>query len=241
MGRLEAPSERDNAFPMRAARRLEPKISDLVAKNYYARGPILHQGDTSTCVGHAWKAWLSGEPISTQTGPTPFEIYDGSIVRDEWEQNNADPDRVYGTSVRAGAKYLTELGHVRSYVWAFSADDVLRWVLGGYGGVVLGIRWLSDMNHPTSEGIIRSRGRRQGGHAIYCFGADRVRGLAALQNSWGAEWGGWTEKVVGVRTRVYQGCALLPLEDLDRALRQGGEACTAVEHEVFPVVASLTL
>lgn len=238
-GRLESPDDNDLLFPMKAARRLEPKISELPGRYFYRRGPILNQGETSTCVGHGWRAWLNGEPIMTMDGPDPYEIYDGCIVRDDWAQNDHDPDRRYGTSVRAGAKYLTELSRVQSYVWATSVEDVVRWVLGGYGGIVLGTTWYDQMNEPTKEGIIRARGKKEGGHCYYGFGLDRIRGLLAIQNSWGTDWGGWPELVNGKLIAQNQGCALLPLEDLARLLKAGGEICTAVEHLVEPMVPSL--
>jgi hypothetical protein len=242
-GRLRAPDPDDALFPMRAARRLEPKISDLPARYFYRRGPILEQGSTGTCVGHGWRAWLSGEPLMTEGGPSAFDIYDGSLPLDEWAQNDHDTARLYGTSVRAGAKFLSSLGHVQSYVWATSVDDIIRWILGGFGGVVLGTQWLDQMNVPTSEGIIRARGKSEGGHCYYGYGLDRMRGLIAIQNSWGVDWGGWPEEVYenhAVKKVVRNnGCALLPLDDLARLLKQCGEVCTAVEHCVEPVVPAL--
>jgi hypothetical protein len=232
LGRLPEPYDRDRLYLMRAA---QPSDADapLVGLRTYHRGPIYDQGKTGTCVGHAWRSWLDGEPLRTRRGPIPFDLYDRCTVADSFPENDHDTERVMGTSVRAGAKVLSALGHVKSYLWAFTVDDVRRWVLSGQGGVVFGLDWYSSMNEPNEEGIIRIGGRSEGGHAIYCFGADDRTGHVFLQNSWGTDWGGWPHPLFPAK-KAYLGCAKLPYDDLALLLRQHGEACTATEQAVVP-------
>lgn len=230
-GRIEHDDPRDDLYLMRAIQPSEAE-APLVGLRIYERGPILNQGQTGTCVAHAWRAWLSGEPIRTSKGPQPFDLYDRCIKIDPWPENDNDTVRALGTSVRAGAQILSTLGHVKSYLWAFDVDDVRRWVLSGQGGVVLGTGWTSEMMQPDAEGIVRARGRSMGGHSTYLFGIDDRNGYALIQNSWGAEWGGWKHPFTG--RRVYIGCCRLPLEDLDKLIRERGEACTATEQTVRP-------
>lgn len=234
LGRLYSPDERDHQFLMRTAQPPEHEAA-LVGMATYRRGPILDQGQTGTCVAHAWRAWLNGEPIRTTQGPNPFALYDMCILNDEFPDNDKDStDRQMGTSVRAGAKVLTNIGHVKSYLWAFTVDDVRRWVLSGQGGIVFGINWYEGLGRPDAEGIIRATGSNQGGHAIYCFGADDRNGYVYLQNSWGKDWGGWPHPKIRAQM-IYRGCARLPYDDLERLLREQGEACTATEARL-PVV-----
>lgn len=236
-GRIESPDPNDTAYLMRAKAELAPSVDELPSILFYKRGPILNQGDTGTCVGQSWRAKLSGEPIRTSKGPSAERIYLEACKRDLWTENDDDPTLQAGTSVRAGAAYLKELGYITSYVWAFNVDDLMRWMLEGRGGVVLGINWTSGMNQPDHEGIIRVTGPSEGGHAIYAFGIDRARGVIALQNSWGMGWGGWVVN----RRKAYLGCGLLALEDLEHLLRRGGEACTALEQRTHDQMKALSL
>lgn len=226
LGRLYDPDSRDQSFLMRTFLSVTMEPIQLAPIKIYRRGPALMQGNTGTCVGHAWRSWLDGEPIRTKLGPTPFDLYDACTKRDPWPENDNDVNREYGTSVRTAAKILAELGHIESYLWAFSLDDIRQWVLGGEGGVVLGVDWLAEMSVPSEEGIIRARGAQQGGHAIYLFGMDDMAGMAYLQNSWDRGWGGWRHSIN--RARVYAGCCKIPYEDLERLMSRRGEACTAV-------------
>lgn len=232
LGRIVEADDRDHRYLMRSVQPSEEE-APMVGLRTYRRGPALDQGSTGTCVAHAWRSWLDGEPLRTSKGPRPFDLYDECILADRWSDNDHDPERKFGTSVRAGAQVLTRLGYVKHYLWAFNTDDVRRWLLSGQGGVVFGVNWYSEMGRPDAEGFIRANGRYQGGHAIYCFGADDRQGYVFLQNSWSRDWGGW--QAGPVRRRVYKGCARLPYEDLDRLIREQGEACTAVQQQVQAV------
>jgi C1A family cysteine protease len=55
-----------------------------------------------------------------------------------------------------------------------------------------------------------------GGHAYLINGMDVKRGLARGKNSWGRGWG-------------KAGAFRIPLDDLDRLIREDGEACLALE------------
>jgi hypothetical protein len=206
----------------------------LLVKKVFQRGRIYDQGQTGTCVGHGWRAWMDGEPLRTKGGPTPFELYDQFILADDFPDNDHDTARQMGTTVRAGAKVMTTLGRMQSYLWAFHLDDVRKWILSGQGGVVFGLNWYRQMSTPDAEGIIKIGGPLDGGHSFFGFGADDASGFVMIQNSWSEGWGGWHEH----GKLVYRGCAKLPYEDLDRLLKEQGEACTAVEQSVKPKVPS---
>ncbi len=235
LGRLSAPDPRDLNHLLRAARpsAFAVPIEALPEVKNYARGPILDQGQTGTCVEYSLRAKLAGAPcmVGGSRQPPLYAIYDAAIASDEFPDNDHDTARQYGTSIRAGCKVLQGLGLISEYTWAFDEDEVLRWILGGHGGLVLGIPWLSKMGDPDQEGIIRAHGVPQGGHAIYAFGADRVRGMIHLQNSWGEEFGGWYNRAIPqlATRRIFKGCVRLPLEDLRKLMNQDGEAVQIVE------------
>jgi C1A family cysteine protease len=104
-------------------------------------------------------------------------------------------------------------------VWAWSADDVFNFILSGRGGVVIGVNWYQGMLVPDRAGCIKPTGRWIGGHAVYLPGATKIQARARVLNSWGLDW-------------ADKGRAWLAYEDLERLLREDGEACAAVETRV---------
>jgi hypothetical protein len=226
-GRRYSPDVRDHAFLM--ARKLEAPGTPLpIRKTWAITSKNLDQGQTGTCVGHAWSNFLRCAPLQTLTGPTPFSIYRHAIVLDEWPDNDNEvempEDQLQsGTSVRAGAKAVTNLGRLKSYLWAFNLQPALEFVLT-QGPCVLGINYYSSMFTPNAEGIISitKNARVEGGHAILWRGADTKRGLARLSNSWGDGWG-------------LSGDCLIGFKDLERLIHEQGECCSAVEQKLKAV------
>lgn len=221
LGRRAVMDARDVRHPMRML--LDGDPTPIPERRSYRLGPRIDQASL-TCpyhdacirerpfaVGCAWRAWLAAEPVRMRTDLTPVRLYHEARSLDEW----AGQDYA-GTSVRAGVKALDRLGLVAEYHWAETADDVLRWLLLGRGTVVVGSDWHEGMFEPDEKGLLRPTGRVVGGHAYLLYRADRARGLIGVCNSWGAGWG-------------RNGTALMEMATLDRLLRDGGEACAAVE------------
>lgn len=210
-GRLPAIDSRDSGFPMRAA------ITEETPKfpyRYYRTGPILDQGNDPHCVGYSWRQWLTSELIRTTTGPDGRTIYRRAQQIDEWPGENYD-----GTSVRAGVKMLQELGHIQEYRWASSVSDIIDWILGDKGTIVLGTWWYSGMNTPDSSGFIHPTGSVVGGHAYLLVGWNRSRNVGRIVNSWGSDWG-------------QDGRAWIHGDDLSALLENEGEACAATERVI---------
>jgi hypothetical protein len=211
LGRLPAPDERDNNFRMSA---LPLSQAPAKTRRYYQLGPILHQGQTSSCVGHAWRQWLSSAVVMTRTGPDAFTIYNRARQVDEWPGEDYE-----GTSVRAGAKALQELGHIEAYWWAWDAATVADWLLNDMGVVVAGSMWTRGMARTDKKGFIKPEGASVGGHAWLIAGYDSIRGIFRCANSWGRAWG-------------QNGRFWLAGEHLDYLLQENGEACTATERRL---------
>ena len=228
-GRIYLPDERDRDFLMR---RMLPDARQLtlpVRKTWRIAATALDQGETGTCVGHAWRNFLRCAPIRTeQGGPSAFDIYRAAVGLDVWADNDdeaalpdADPGLDFGTSVRAGAEAITAVGRLKSYVWEFELQPAVEWVLT-QGPVVLGTNWYSSFR-PDSEGIVRilPNATVAGGHAYLWRGVDTRRALARCSNSWGDEWG-------------ISGDFFLPFRDLERLIHEEGEVCAAVEKRLAP-------
>ncbi len=224
-GRRYAADDRDRNFLMR---RMLPDVRRLTLatrKTWSINSKALDQGDTGTCVGHAWRNFLRCSPIRTEKGgPSAFDVYRSAVLKDPWATNDkeaklpdGDDGLAYGTTVRAGAKALTDFGRLKSYVWAFSLQTTVEWVLT-QGPVVLGTNWYSSMSHTDAQGIARITPTAEpvGGHAYLLRGVDTRTALARCCNSWGDSWG-------------KSGEFFLPFADLERLIHEDGEACSAVE------------
>jgi hypothetical protein len=216
LGRRPAPDPRDAGFPMRAAIRRAPTRTSYTWA--YFRQP-LDQGDTGTCVGHAWRHWLETAPIicPRDREPRATTIYLEAALRDPWPDNDAG-DLFFGTAVRAGAQALQARGHVGSYVWATDAETVRDFLLTT-GPVVFGTDWPEGFDAPDRDGFVRPVGATRGGHAYLCLGYSAKRGAFRCLNSWG-DWG------------PHRGRFWIAGEDVQHLLDTGGEACAAVEQRL---------
>lgn len=229
-GRRFSPDARDRGYLLR--RKLRAPGTPLPIRKTWRIAPTaLDQGDTGTCVGHAWTNFLRCAPIQTAKNADQmrWDLYRAAVAIDEWSGNDneaslpdGDSGLDDGTSIRAGAEAVVKTGRLKSYVWAFDLQSALEWVLTE-GPVVLGINWYSSMSQPNAEGIIRitPTADLSGGHGIVWRGADTKRGLALLPNSWGDDWG-------------KSGEAFIPFNDLERLIHEDGEVATAIEQKLKP-------
>jgi hypothetical protein len=243
LGRNEIPDSRDALYPMRAA--IPKKI--VYRSKKWKLGPVLSQSAASSacpgcinktfphapyccehgfCVGYATRGFLDAQPIRTIDGPSPLEIYHSAQAIDTW------PGVEYaGTSVRAGVQYLRSKGHVEQFLWGNTAQDVADYVRT-MGTVILGIDWHESMFWPdaATQYVIKPEGPIAGGHALLCawfwlqktIGGKTFKNLFKLRNSWGDDWGD-------------RGDAYIEFADLDKLLRNGGDACAPIEKKVIKI------
>jgi len=210
LGRRYAADQRDTDHPMRKA--LAVGLT-LPSYKFWTPGAVLDQGETSSCVGHAWEGWLLSSPVRTKNGPSAFTIYDEAKKVDEWPGVSYE-----GTSVRAGVKFLATQGRVGEYLWAEDLDSLKRWVLTN-GPVVLGTNWTESMFTADSKGYVWDTGSVVGGHAYLVVGFSTSRHAFRCLNSWGV---GWSQK----------GRFWMREDVVARLLASQGEACAAIEVSV---------
>jgi hypothetical protein len=224
LGRLIAKDPRDHQFRL-AAHPLASAVVSRKSKTWSIFVKPLDQGNTGTCVAHAWKGRLLAAPvIHRQTEePSPFQLYDECIKLDEWTENDVDPDRQYGTSVRAGAKALVARGLISEYRWTDQVDEAADWISGVDsegnfvgGPVVIGIDWFYGMFTPDPSGTIHPTGGVAGGHCVLLIGWDEKRGRFRGLNSWGSNWS-------------QNGRFWLSGEDAQTLFDRGGEVCIPSE------------
>ena len=212
--------ERDKLFRMdvpHPARRLP------ASRSWQMRHPVLDQEDRPQCVAYAWTAMLLTTPISSSSFLKNWSTK-------EWCNNlYTQAQRVDGihgshdgTTVRAGASTLKALGFIVNYLWGVDADTVRRYVLSR-GPVVIGVDWKSGMMEPDPNGYVRVSGASLGGHAVTIVGYSSVRAAFRVLNSWGSSWG-------------TKGRCWVPFKGMDTLLSEDGEACSAIEAPVRPVL-----
>jgi hypothetical protein len=162
-GRRYAPDDRDQNFLMRRMLTDARSVALPPRKTWSISSTALNQGNTGTCVGHAWRNFLRCAPIRTERGgPSAFDVYRSAVLKDPWRDNDdeaqlPDGDRGMdtGTTIRAGAEAVTGFGRLKSYVWAFALQPAVEWVLTT-GPVVLGTNWYSSLHNRTPRALYGS-------------------------------------------------------------------------------------
>lgn len=216
LGRIFARDLRDHQYliPNRT-REAQP----ITSRYWLSKGPILDQGNTSSCVGHAGTRYLTSHPV-VNPFIDPFELYREAQKVDEWP---GEEPAYEGTSVRALFRVLKARGLVSGYRWAFDCETVVSHLLTT-GPVVMGTDWTYDMMDGDRWGYIRPTGRMAGGHAYLLIGASRIKkdpltgklGAVRIINSWGGNWN-------------QRGKAWMTFADLDKLIKANGEAGVASE------------
>jgi hypothetical protein len=221
LGRKFAPDARDLMHPVRAmlAAPEQPPVHKVRHWERNARWwgdqgqtPPSFDGDHPYCVEFAWNHWLAAGPLCQEPIRPQLTLYAAAQDRDEWD---GPPPPYDGTSVRAGAKALQELGRITAYKWAETIGDIAL-TLADVGPMVLGTNWYEGMMETGPGGLVEPTGALVGGHAYLVDGIDLRSGVARIKQSWGREWG-------------LGGYALITLVSLERLLREDGEACIAIE------------
>jgi hypothetical protein len=229
LGRLHLPDLRDNNYLIENLNQYQtstPISSNLQSTVIRNKTRIVgrywedeqwwgNQGSTSECVAYSWIHWLEDGPFYQATVPHPIlqpnPVYKEAQKIDEWPGENYN-----GTSIRAGAKILQNLGFIQNYFWTFDVNVLANTVLN-VGPVVVGTIWHRNMFFPDRRtGLIRATGPINGAHAYVINGVDTQRRLFRIKNSWGRNWG-------------LQGRAFISFTDMARLMRMNGEVCLATE------------
>jgi len=209
-GLLFSHDDRDRQYLMFANK---PDISDTIRQSWKI-GNALNQGSTSHCVGYAWGQFIQSSPFFDLNLPkiTSQEIYTKAQKIDQWE--GEEPDS-YGTSVRAGAKVLKELGLIKDYVWGYSVEEIAKFIYEN-GPVVMGSNWYASMSNPDQNGFARPISTYEGGHAWLIYGVDCQWETFFAVNSWGSQFG-------------KNGRFFVKFSDMEKLISSGAQACSALK------------
>jgi hypothetical protein len=218
LGRVPSVDSRNRFYQMGSVIPVKKELYDKPQRYWNANGWWGDQGNTSSCTGFAWAHWIEDGPV-THKGVAPivdpFKIYHGGQVNDEWEGTAYE-----GTSILGTAKWLQHNNIIGNYYWGYDIDTVL-YVLFNVGPVVLGVNWHLDMFEPDPiSNTIKATGPVIGGHAVVLNGGSLTREQGRIKNSWGRAWGD-------------DGHAWISFSDLDKLIRNQGEACLALENKII--------
>lgn len=217
-GRIESPDIRDELFPVSS---ILPTTSFITEKYWYPDGWWGNQGQTTHCVAFSWLHWIEDGPVVQDFDAKRVKpMVDPKAFYTACRDRDGIPGTDYlGTSVRAGAKVLKELGLITEYRWATNINEVINTLLN-VGPMVVGTKWFKNMNTPNAKGIIDIGGTQDGGHAYVLNGIDTKKGYIRIKNSWGRDtWG-------------VQGHAFIKIDDFQKLLASRGEACIALEKKL---------
>jgi len=173
---------------------------------------VLDQGREGACTGFA----TVHEALARPCRVPGLSTADALAVYGRAKELDDFPPGTEGSSVLAAVTAGCERGWYAEFRWAFGLDDLLVGL--GKGPAILGVNWYDSAYTPVEEGgdpYVRLAGPIAGGHAILARGLDVRRERVLLHNSWGKGWG-------------RKGTAWISYADLDRLLREDGEACIPV-------------
>lgn len=209
LDRLVRFDEKSRNFPVTAV------IKQTKPRSYTWRcSSWLDQGREGACTGFAVSHEAAARPVEVKNidNALAYKVYKRAQQLDIWPGENYS-----GSSVLAAMKAGKELGWYDEYRWAFGVDD-LALAVSRKGPAVLGVNWYEGMFQTSRSGYISVSGRKAGGHAILCHGFNVKGGYFKLHNSWGKSWG-------------INGECKITYEDMDRLLREQGEACIPVKRK----------
>jgi len=196
-----------------------PEVMGLRSRTWLRRIAAFNQGALGSCTGNAVVGLLATAPFRR----TPeHDINEKLAVQDYSRATEIDPfDGKWppddtGSSVLAALKALVQLGRAKEYRWCFGSKDVLP-TLSYVAPVAIGVNWYDSFDRPDATGLVRLTpgARIRGGHAFLVLGINVALEQVIAENSWGPGF--------GVRGRFR-----FSVQDLDRLLREDGEAATIV-------------
>lgn len=184
-------------------------FSPITSKSWMFNSQPLSQGIFPHCVGFSMANFGISEPVQT-----PLTNKDGHDFYYLCKEIEGRPKVEEGSTMRAAAKALKQLGKIQGYAFARDVNSIKWWILNR-GPVLAGTLWTEGMMNTDINNRITISGNLLGGHA-YLLTEWTSDNYIGIQNSWGNDWG-------------IKGKAYISSTDFAKIFARGGEAMTAVE------------
>lgn len=152
--------------------------------------PVLDQGDTSSCTGHALAQALNTDYFAKcrshyLTHDDALNLYAVATQIDNIP--GAYPPDDTGSSGLAVCKAGRRMGYLSGYRHAFSFNQFASALQ--LQPVIVGTNWYQGMSTPDAKGYVTPTGNLDGGHEYLALGIDYERKAVTFLNSWGDQWG----------------------------------------------------
>lgn len=179
-----------------------------------------NQGNTGSCTGNAAVGCAATQPLNTKGGKynekAARTLYSLASTLDNIQ--GQFPPNDTGSTVLAAMKAGVQEGLWKQYRWCFGIQDVQLAIPNS--AIDLGVNWYSSFDQIDANGIVRltKTAKIRGGHSFEMAGIHYDTSLGApgsdLVECW-QSWGPWGPLA---------GKFFFPLADLDRLLKEDGEA-----------------
>lgn len=172
-------------------------LNQLAEVHHHRHTGPFDQGDLGSCTGNAAAGALDTDPVygvklhHRVYEPTAVKLYELATVLDPYEGSYPPDDT--GSDGLSVAKAVQQKGWITSYYHAFSLEDAITalqstpWICG--------TNWLTGMDSPDSNGVVKAEGSVRGGHEFEALGyilqntGTYLDDLIEFINSWGRYWG----------------------------------------------------
>lgn len=193
------------------ANRLPREAWDKPHRFWWQGGAWLDQGNTGTCVGHAFAHRRADATVRT-------EGIDHDYAIDLYVAASGDTSLQEGTYAIEACRVMKQRGEISDYFWITSPEE-LESTLLNRGPVCVGTNWYEDMFYPATRygnQYLNVSGPYAGGHEYVLNGIDTAPddgpAFYRMKNSWGTSWG-------------KNGTARIPKNQMDDLIfSQGGDA-----------------
>lgn len=208
LGRLKEHDPRSRGFQAEAS----PVLRTITHAKF---GPVLDQGQTGSCTGHAAAHALETRPMYQRkfyTHDDAMRFYSLGTQNDEWVGNEYPPVDD-GSSALGVCKGLKIIGEISGYTHSFSLAQTLGALV--LSPVMIGINFYEDMFRLNSGGFMVPGGAIAGGHEMCLVGINTTGNYVTGINSWGPGWG-------------LKGRFKMAFSDLGRLLSEDGDSTVPV-------------
>lgn len=155
--------------------------------------PVFEQGDLGSCTGNAAVGLLGTAPFyDTVKGQLDeideafaVKVYEAATQLDDFPGSYQPTDT--GSTGLAVAKALKSLGLISGYTHILSIEAAYTAIQSA--PFIVGTNWLSGMDEPDEDGVVKVSGYVRGGHEYEIIGFDNQKSRWEAVNSWGTTWG----------------------------------------------------